>query len=174
MRSLYYLAFGMAFVGAQACSSEAPPPAPTFHESDSTQASTDDVGEETPPPDEAPDELAPGEGTPLDPVDCSVTFTKDVFPRIKDQWRCGASACHGQPGAHNPVMDTKSEDATYLVLTTFVHSGKRLVDTKSTSADASALTCLMSGTCGQRMPYQGVSDLDLSVVKSWLECGARR
>ena len=182
MRSLHYLAFAVALLGAQACAADdgAPPPFASDGTASGQQASTDD--EDYDDSEGAYDDSAPGddaeleaeEGSPLDPAACSVTFTKHILPKLQNQWRCGASACHGNPGATSPVMDTKDAVATYTLLTTTTHAGKRLVDTSSTSPADSALHCLMQGTCGQRMPRQGVDALDLALVESWLKCRAPR
>lgn len=180
LRSLHYLAFGLAFLGAQACSSESAPPAPPSADDQSQKQTADDRETEGPGEDdrgEQPQEIEP-ETSPLEPATCSVTYTKHILPRIQDQWRCGASACHGNPGARAPVMDTKNADATYALFTSYVYAktGKKLVDTKSKLPAASSLHCLMKGSCGdnRRMPYQGVSDADLTVLEAWLKCGAPR
>ena len=174
MRSLNYLAFGLAFLGAQACTADdaAPPPLPA-----SGQASTDNPvndDERVDPGSDDPEPLEPEQGTPLPPAACSVTYTKNILPKIKDQWRCGASDCHGKPTVNKPVMDTKNADATYTLLTTFVHQGKKLVNTTSANPADSALYCLMQGTCGPRMPRQGVDPLDLALLESWLKCKSPR
>jgi hypothetical protein len=105
-----------------------------------------------------------------------VTFTKNVMPKIRDQFRCGASGCHGAPLATGAktAMDTANADGTYALLTTSTHGGKKLVDTSSVTPADSALWCLMQGTCGARMPRQGVDALDLVLVESWLKCKAPR
>ena len=175
MRSLYYLAFGVAFFGAQACSNDVPAPPP--FKAESAQQSGDATDEPADPGANDPassEGLSPEPGAPLDPAACSVTFTKDILPKVRDQWRCGASACHGNPTVNKPVMDTTNADATYALLTTFVHQGKKVVNTSSMNADDSSLYCLMQGTCGARMPQQGVDALDLAMVKAWLECNAPR
>lgn len=178
MRWLHYVAFALAFVGAQACTADdpAPPPFP----SEGAPSSGDGAGEgtyaedEPAPGSEEESALGPSEGAPLAPGDCSVTFTKNVLPKLRDQFRCGASGCHGAPlgtGA-TTVMDTKNADATYALLTTTTHAGKKLVDTSSVTPADSALWCLMQGTCGARMPRQGVDAFDLALVESWLKCKA--
>jgi hypothetical protein len=185
MRWLQYLAFGLAFAGAQACAAADPPAPPLTHSNgpDRTgQASTDGSGDSTYGSDVSsdPGSSDPGleaqPGTPLDPAECTVTYTKDVLPKIKDQWRCGAGGCHSAPLATGAVtvFDTTNADATYAKLTTTVHGGKKLVDTTSAAPSDSALYCLMQGTCGERMPRQGVDPLDLALVKTWLECKAPR
>jgi hypothetical protein len=192
MRSQQVLAFVVAVAATQACAADdgAPPPFPSDGTANGQQASSDDLGDELGGDASGSDYsdedgydqgggddlggLDPQDGTPLDPAACSVTYTKHILPKIRDQWRCGASACHGNPGAHVPVMDTKDGDVTYALLTTTVHAGKKLVDTTSTSPADSALYCLMQGTCGERMPRQGVDALDLSLVESWLKCKAPR
>lgn len=178
MRSLYYLAFGLAFLGAQACAAKdtTPPPFPSSGADADSQASTEGDSEYSDPGEDEDPALEPSSGDPLDPGACSVTFTKNVLPKIKDQWRCGAGGCHSAPLATGAttVMDTKNADATYALLTTKTHGGKKLVDTSSTSPADSALWCLMQGTCGQRMPRQGVDPLDLALVEAWLKCKAPR
>lgn len=186
MRLLHSVALVAAFAGVQACAADdaAPPPFASDGTATGRQAATDGeddddadyAGEDSfdPDDDQEGSGLEAAGGTPLDPAACSVTYTKHILPKIREQWRCGASACHGNPGATKPLMDTKDGDATYAVLTTTVHAGKKLVDTSSTSPADSALFCLMQGTCGQRMPRQGVDALDLSLVESWLKCKAPR
>ena len=175
MRALSYLPFAIALVGAQACAAADGPP-PPFKTGPQTagQASTDngvsdpgsgELGREPPP-------LEPEPGSALEPATCSVTFMKNILPKITDQWRCGASQCHGNPTVNSPVMDPKNAAATYSLLTTSVHMGKKLVDKTSASPTDSALYCLMQGTCGQRMPRQGVDPLDLALVAAWLKCKA--
>ena len=176
MRSLQYLAFGLAFVGAQACAPDdpSPPPFPTAGALSSSEGAADNgAADEGANPPEA---LAPSQGAPLEPADCSVTFTKNVLPKIRDQFRCGASGCHSAPLAAGAktVMDTTNADATYTLLTTSMHGGKKLVDTQSSTPADSALWCLMQGTCGARMPRQGVDSFDLALVESWLKCNAPR
>jgi hypothetical protein len=174
MRSLQYLAFGLAFVGAQACAADdkTPPPFPT----EGALTSDESSGEDGDYGDDTERALSPEEGAPLEPSDCSVTFTKNVLPKIQDQFRCGASGCHSAPLATGAktVMDTTNADATYALLTTSTHGGKKLVDATSTSPTDSALWCLMQGTCGARMPRQGVDASDLAIVESWLKCKAPR
>jgi hypothetical protein len=180
VRSLQYVAFGVAFLAASACAAkdEPPPPFPSSGALTSGGASADDEAspEDTSDPGSGEPTLAPSQGAPLDPAACSVTFTKDVLPKIRDQFRCGASGCHSAPLAAGAktVMDTTNADATYALLTTAVHGGKKLVDTSSTSPSDSSLWCLMQGTCGARMPRQGVDAFDLALVESWLECKAPR
>lgn len=180
MRSLHFLAFAFAVLGAQACAAQndEPPPFQSDGSAIGEQGSTDEDHDDSEGSydDMAGDdgELEAEEGSPLDPAPCSVTFTKHILPKIQDQWRCGASACHGNPGATSPVMDTKDALATYTLLTRTTHAGKKLVDTSSSSPTDSALHCLMQGTCGQRMPRQGVDAVDLALVESWLKCGAPR
>ena len=174
MRSLQYLAFGLAFVGAQACAADdpTPPPFPTEGALTSSESSGDERADGTDPS----AALTPEQGAPLEPADCSVTFTKNVLPKIRDQFRCGASGCHSAPLAAGAktVMDTTNAVATYTLLTTSMHGGKRLVDTRSAEPADSALWCLMQGTCGARMPWQGVDASDLTLVESWLKCKAPR
>jgi hypothetical protein len=184
MRALQYLAFAIAFVGAQACAAEdkTPPPLHSGAPEQAGQASTDgdngiDGTDESSDPGQDEDlPLAPGSGPTLDPAACSVTYTKHILPKIRDQWRCGAGGCHSSPLATGAktVMDTTNADATYTLLTSTVHAGKKLVDTTSVSPTDSALYCLMQGTCGQRMPRQGVDPADLVLVASWLKCKAPR
>ena len=177
MRWLQYLAFGVAFIGAQACAAEdkTPPPFPTEGALSSERSSGQDGTDET-YGDGTDPALSPAQNAPLDPGDCSVTFTKNVLPKIRDQFRCGASGCHSAPLATGAttVMDTANADATYALLTTATHGGKKLVDVSSTSPADSALWCLMQGTCGARMPRQGVDAFDLALVESWLKCKAPR
>lgn len=174
MRSLQYLAFGLAFVGAQACAADdrSPPPFPT----ENALSSSESAGDEGAAGADVSAALSPEQGAPLEPADCSVTFTKNVLPKIRDQFRCGASGCHSAPlpAGAKTVMDTTNADATYTLLTTSMHGGKRLVDTRSTTPADSALWCLMQGTCGARMPRQGVDAFDLALVESWLKCKAPR
>lgn len=75
----------------------------------------------------------------------------------------GAAACSSQSGSDTP---------SYV----YAKTGKRLIDTKSKVPTASSLHCLMRGTCGdnRRMPYQGVSEADLTVLEAWLKCEAPR
>jgi hypothetical protein len=175
MRSLLqYVAFALAFLGAQACAADdpSPPPFPTEDALSSQERAGDEGADGT----DLSTALSPEQGAPLEPVDCSVTYTKNVLPKIRDQFRCGASGCHSAPLAAGAktVMDTTNADATYALLTTSLHGGKRLVDTRSTTPADSALWCLMQGTCGTRMPRQGVDPLDLALVESWLKCRAPR
>lgn len=176
MRSHQYLAFGLAFVGVEACAADdrTPPPFPTKGALTSEESSGADgsYGDET----DSEQALAPGESAPLEPSDCSVTFMKNVLPKIRDQFRCGASGCHSAPLAAGAktVMDTTNADKTYALLTASMHGGKKLVDVSSTSPSDSALWCLMQGTCGARMPRQGVDAYDLALIGSWLECKAPR
>ena len=187
MRWLQYLAFGLAFLGAQACAADDPPPPPLTHASGpirAGQASTDGSGDGTDgtgvdssdPGQGDPQALESQEGTPLDPAECSVTYAKDVLPKIRDQWRCGAGGCHSAPLATGAVtvFDTTNADTTYAKLTTTVHGGQKLVDTTSAVPGDSAIYCLMQGTCGERMPRQGVDPLDLALVETWLKCKAPR
>lgn len=187
LRWLRYLAFGIAFAFAQACASQDPPPPPLTHASGpirAGQASTDGSGdgtdgsgvESSDPGQDDTQALESQAGTPLDPNDCSVTYAKDILPKIRDQWRCGAGGCHSAPLAAGAttVFDTTSADTTYAKLTTTVHAGKKLVDTSSAVPGDSALYCLMQGTCGERMPRQGVDPLDLTLVETWLKCKAPR
>jgi hypothetical protein len=182
MRWLHYLAFALAFTGAQACSADLPAP-PTTHASGPAragQASTDVSGDgrdvESSDPGQDTTTLDTQPGAPLDPAECTVTYTKNILPKIRDQWRCGASACHSAPLATGAttVFDTGNADATYAKLTTTMHAGKKLVDTSSALATDSALFCLMQGTCGERMPRQGVDPLDLALVETWLKCKSPR
>ncbi len=177
MRLLQYVAFGLAFVGAQACAADdpAPPPFPTAGALTSSEGSVDESVDGVDGVDTSA-ELGPEQGAPLEPADCSVTFTKNVLPKIRDQFRCGASGCHSAPLAAGAktVMDTTNAGATYTLLTTAKHGGKKLVDTSSVSPADSALWCLMQGTCGARMPKQGVDAFDLALVESWLKCKAPR
>ena len=110
------------------------------------------------------------------PPECTVTYTKNILPKIRDQWRCGAGGCHSAPLATGAttVFDTTNADTTYAKLTTTVHGGKKLVDTTSAAPADSAIYCLMQGTCGERMPRQGVDPLDLALVETWLKCKAPR
>lgn len=181
MRPRHTAAFALALLGAQACAAEDPTPAPfragdadNVPQASSDEASSDPDDEEASDRGEDDPELEPEEGSPLVPATCSVTFSQHILPKIRDQWRCGASACHGNPGATAPVMDTKNADATYALLTTATHAGKKLVSTTSASPADSALHCLMQGTCGQRMPRQGVDAVDLALIESWLNCKAPR
>jgi len=188
MRWLNYLTFAIAFVGAQACASnDLPAPPPLTHAGGperSGQASTDGSGddstdgsdEESSDPGEDDTPLESEQGAPLDPAECSVTYTKNILPKIRDQWRCGAGGCHSAPLATGAttVFDSTNVDSTYTTLTTTVHSGKKLVDTTSAVPADSAIYCLMQGTCGERMPRQGVDPLDLSLVETWLKCKAPR
>jgi hypothetical protein len=187
MRWLKYLAFGLAFIGAQACAADDPPTPPLTHASGpirAGQASTDGSGDST--DGSGDDSSDPGEddtqglesqqGTPLDPPECSVTYTQNILPKIRDQWRCGAGGCHSAPLATGAttVFDTTNADTTYAKLTTTLHGGKKLVDTTSALPADSAIYCLMQGTCGERMPRQGVDPLDLALVETWLKCKAPR
>jgi hypothetical protein len=182
MRFVHGVAFVVGMLGVQACGTEdtTPPPFESSGRRGPASSSDDELssGEYGVPEDE---ELEPSRGNDLPAAPCSVTFDKQILPKIQQVWRCGASACHGGAGAHPPLMDTTDADKTYALFTTYVHQGKKLVDTKSTTPSASSLDCLMTGTCGEpgpraplRMPYQGVSDSDLAMVKSWLECGGSR
>ena len=72
------------------------------------------------------------------------------------------------------LVTSTNADATYALLTTSMHGGKKLVDASSASPADSALWCLMQGTCGPRMPRQGVDAFDLALVESWLSCKAPR
>ena len=187
MRSINALAFAIAFVGAQACASNDLPAPPLTHGGGperSGQASTDGSGSDStdgsdvvssdPGQNDTP--LEAEQGAPLDPTECSVTYTKDILPKIRDQWRCGAGGCHSAPLATGAttVFDSTNADTTYTKLTTTVHSGKKLVDTTSAVPTDSAIYCLMQGTCGERMPRQGVDPLDLALVETWLKCKAPR
>ncbi len=187
MRWLNYLAFAVAFLGAQACGAADLPAPPLTHGSGPAragQASTDGSGDST--DGSGLDSSDPGQdnsqaldsqpGTPLDPPECTVTYTKNILPKIRDQWRCGAGGCHSAPLAAGAttVFDTTNADATYATLTTTTHAGKKLVDTTSAVAADSAIYCLMQGTCGERMPRQGVDPLDLALVETWLKCKAPR
>lgn len=180
LRSLHDLAFGLAFLGAAACSSESG--SDTARGDQQQNQITDDPRESSDPGEDEnasePTEYEPSSSEPLEPATCSVTYTKHILPRIQEQWRCGASACHANPGGHAPIMDTKNADATYTLFTSYVYAktGKKLIDTKSKVPAASSLHCLMRGTCGdnRRMPYQGVSEADLTVLEAWLKCGAPR
>jgi hypothetical protein len=51
---------------------------------------------------------------------------------------------------------------------------EKLVDTSSALPTDSAIFCLMQGTCGERMPRQGVDPLDLALVETWLKCKSPR
>jgi hypothetical protein len=182
MRALEYLAFAVAFIGAQACAADdrTPPPFHSEGAERSGQASTDNgldgAEESSDPGEDGQPELEPSAGPPLEPAACTVTYTKHILPKIRDQWRCGASGCHSSPLATGAktVMDTTNADATYAMLTSTVHAGKKLVDTTSSSPTDSALYCLMQGTCGPRMPRQGVAAADLVLLESWLKCKAPR
>ncbi|MDB5216130.1 MAG: hypothetical protein JWO86_4057 [Myxococcaceae bacterium] len=191
MRWLQYLAFALAFIGAQACSAADLPAPPLSHASGPAragQASTDGSGDTSSTGIEGSD---PGQddtgqddttaldsqpGTPLDPPECTVTYTKNILPKIRDQWRCGAGGCHSAPLATGAmtVFDTGNADTTYAKLTTTLHAGKKLVDTSSALPSDSAIFCLMQGTCGERMPRQGVDPLDLALVETWLKCRSPR
>lgn len=182
MRRLHSLAFALAFTGAQACSADLPAP-PTTHASGparagqaSTDVSGDGSGVESSDPGQDSTTLDTQPGAPLDPAECTVTYTKNILPKIRDQWRCGASACHSAPFATGAttIFDTGNADATYAKLTATMHAGKKLVDTSSALPTDSALFCLMQGTCGERMPRQGVDPLDLALVETWLKCKAPR
>lgn len=157
----------------------APPPFPTAGALSSSEGAADDRTADDGAADDGanlPEALAPSQGAPLEPADCSATFTKSVLPKLRDQFRYGASGCHSAPLAAGAktVMDTTNADATYTLLTTSMHVGKRLVDTRSATPADSALWCLMQGTCGARMPRQGVNSFDLALVESWLKCNAPR
>lgn len=88
------------------------------------------------------------------------------------------SVAEADPRSTSSPRSTKNAEATYALLTSYVYAktGKKLVDTKSKLPAASSLHCLMKGSCGdnRRMPYQGVSDADLTVPEAWLKCGAPR
>lgn len=171
------MAFCVGMMGVQACGADDPSAPPPFESSGRRDtSSTDDelASDEYGTGSEEDEELAPTGNNDLPSAPCSISFDKQILPKIQQVWRCGASACHSGAGAHAPLMDTTNADKTYALFTTYVHQGRKLVDTKSTDPSASALDCLMKGTCGKRMPYQGVSDSDLAMVKSWLECGGSR
>lgn len=170
MRLSWMMSFAVSCLVTQACSSSPPQPAPFPTEDDPAASSeptnTGDDGEGDSP--------SPVDGDPIAPVDCSVTWTKHILPRIQNVWRCGATQCHGGADGNFPKMDTTQSDATYTVFTTTNVDGQLLASTKSKNPDDSALACLLAGTCGQRMPYQGVSDSDLEVARAWLACGSPR
>jgi|GEM_PF-4982881 len=180
MRTVHYAALFVGLLAVQACGGADKGP-PAFDSAGSladrgAEEGEGDVGDDEAYGDEGAEEteLEGEEGAPIPPSACSVSYEAEVYPKIREQWRCGASQCHGAPGEHAPVMDTSDVDGTYDLLITHVHAGKKLVDTKSTDPNASALYCLMQGTCGKRMPYQGVSAADLALVEAWLRCGGKR
>lgn len=178
------MAAALAVAGVTACGSDkAEGPAP--FESDGPRGADDELAsDEYGSSDEGDEGMEPSGSNELPTAPCTVGFDKQILPKIREIWRCGASACHSGVGAHAPLMDTTDGDKTYALLTSYVRGGKKLVDTKSTDPTKSALYCLVQGNCAEptvdskggslRMPYQGISDSDLSMVKSWLECGGSR
>jgi hypothetical protein len=177
MRRAHWIAFVVGMVGVQACGTEDTTP-PAFESSGRRGTSDDELAsDEYGTPDDSgyeDEEMEPTGKNELPAAPCSVSFDKQILPRIQQVWRCGASACHSGVGAHAPLMDTNDANKTYALFTSYLHQGKKLVDTKATDPAASSLDCLMKGTCGKRMPYQGVSDSDLAMVETWLKCGGAR
>lgn len=180
------MAAAIAMAGATACGADEPE-APAPFESDGPRGSDDELASDEYGSSDDPygDEgMDPSGSNELPTAPCSVGFDKQILPKIREIWRCGASACHSGAGAHAPLMDTTDANKTYALFTSYVRGGKKLVDTKSTDPTKSALYCLMQGNCAElgtdgkvgalRMPYQGISDSDLALVKTWLECGGSR
>lgn len=173
----------LAIAGVTACGADEPE-APAPFESDGPRGSDDELASDEYGADPYGDEgMEPSGSNDLPTTPCSVGFDRQILPKIREVWRCGASACHSGAGAHAPLMDTTDGDKTYALLTSYSHGGKKLVDTKSTDPTKSALYCLVQGNCSAltadnetklRMPYQGISDSDLALVKTWLECGGSR
>ena len=178
MRPVHYLALFFGVIAVQACGRDdhTPPPYETDGEL-SDRSEDDDYGDGDYGGDDSTyagdEEIEGTEGEPLPQGPCTVSYEKEIYPKVQEQWRCGDSLCHGAASS-TLRMDTTNPDATFALLTSHVHMGKKLVDVSATDPNASSLFCLMKGTCGKRMPYQGVSATDLAIVETWLRCSAKR
>lgn len=112
------------------------------------------------------------EGNP----DCEVSFAQDILSAFGNAG-CHQSACHGGATPFNlPPIDPGDPGAMWKGFSSFALSnGKPYINPCSTDPVESTIACNVSatGTCGVLMPQgSGLSDDVVTMIETWLKCGA--
>jgi hypothetical protein len=118
-------------------------------------------------------------GTPVDAGACTVSYANDIWPKMQGTWHCSDAKCHGGT-SYSPQLD--SADNAYTNMMNYkVGSTKPYINPCSTDPDASAFVCNVSNpACGAaQMPFPDntlgsgpMSGADLTLVTTWVQCGA--
>lgn len=116
----------------------------------------------------------------VNPQNCTVKFSTDIFPMITGPWACTNAACHGPGSATKPSLDPQSAANTYTALTQDTQGGgKPFINAGKTDPNASAFLCVLAGTCGAAMPIPGgtsgataATQAQITTVTTYLQCGA--
>jgi hypothetical protein len=115
---------------------------------------------------------------PVDAGNCSVSWSKDIFPNMAPTgtWQCGSSSCHGGITAPKVAADAPT---TYDNLAAYKMkaSGLPYVLPGSTDPTKSGIECNLSGSCGTKMPITGggaqqATQAQIATIDAWVKCGA--
>jgi len=117
-------------------------------------------------------------GTAVDGGACTVSWNNDIWPKMTGTWHCSDAKCHGGT-AYQPQLDTA--DDAYNNMMTYKVGTLPYINPCSLDPDASAFVCNVSNpNCGAaQMPFPDntlgsgpMSGGDLSLVTTWVQCGA--
>ncbi|MEO6417919.1 MAG: hypothetical protein ABIP39_00830 [Polyangiaceae bacterium] len=107
---------------------------------------------------------------------CTVSWKKDIFPKMAGAWSCASANCHAPANKQAPTIDATKADESYTTLTGYKMSTKPMLNYIDTNGDPSKSTieCNLGGSCQPTMPNNGVSLTadERCQLHSWLACGA--
>lgn len=107
---------------------------------------------------------------------CTVSWKKDIFPKMMTTWSCATANCHAPANKQPPTIDGTKPDDAYTTLTGYKMSTKPMLNYIDTMGDPtkSTIECNLGGSCQPTMPNNGVSltSDERCQLHSWLACGA--
>jgi predicted CxxxxCH...CXXCH cytochrome family protein len=108
---------------------------------------------------------------------CSVSWKKDIFPKMVGAWTCAASNCHAPGNKQAPAIDPADENASYTTLAGYKMSTKPMLNYIDNGGDPakSSMECNLGGGCNPTMPIGNgmpLTQVERCQLHSWLRCGA--